>query len=262
MSKKEFNRKMSKKAQLTIFVILALAIVIVLIIIFFPQIKKGFIGVTPEVDFKTCIENSVLPTLNQTLLRGGTLNPELYFVYENETLDYLCYTQEWYRPCVMQKPFLKREVENQLKIATQAKTSKCLSDLEQNLRNQGYNVKILGNKSLNIVIEPKRARVVINSKLQLEKDGTTSEYGEAYLNTNIKTEAYDLITLASSIQNFEARFGDTDTEVFMGFYPKIKIEKYKQEDGTKVFVLTHRDSKDKLQFATRSVAWPPGYALE
>jgi hypothetical protein len=47
----------------------------------------------------------------------------------------------------------------------------------------------------------------------------------------------------------------------MAFYPDVKVEKKKQSDGTKVYIITDRNTGEKLQFATRSLAWPPGYAL-
>jgi hypothetical protein len=47
----------------------------------------------------------------------------------------------------------------------------------------------------------------------------------------------------------------------MSFYPNLRIEKKKQDDGTKVYILGDRTTGEQLLFATRSLAWPPGYAL-
>ena len=47
----------------------------------------------------------------------------------------------------------------------------------------------------------------------------------------------------------------------MILYPGVKVEKYKQEDGTTVYILTDRNTNDKFQFAVRSLAWPPGYGF-
>jgi len=47
----------------------------------------------------------------------------------------------------------------------------------------------------------------------------------------------------------------------MTYYRDLKVEKKKQTDGSTVYILTKMDSGDKFQFASRSVAWPPGYGI-
>ena len=69
-----------------------------------------------------------------------------------------------------------------------------------------------------------------------------------------------MIMIASSIQNFEAQYGDSVPETYMSLYPDIKVQKLKQEDGTKIYIITDRKTNERLVFATRSVAWPPGFA--
>jgi hypothetical protein len=252
----------SKRGQLTIFVILAIMIVAVLIIAFYPQIKKftnPLIGL--EVDAKSCLEKNVKTALEETLLHGGSLNPALYFNYNNISLNYLCYTGEWYKTCIMQQPLLKQEIEKQINIQAQAKLVACINEVENKLEARGYNVKITGTKKVGISLEPKKIVLTPDVEMIVEKGDTKQIYNANSFKTEIGSAAYDLVMLASSIQNFEARYGDTTPEVFMGFYPDIKVEKKKQSDGTKVYIITSRTSLEKLQFATRSLAWPPGYAL-
>ncbi|KHO51779.1 MAG: hypothetical protein QT05_C0032G0006 [archaeon GW2011_AR13] len=44
-------------------------------------------------------------------------------------------------------------------------------------------------------------------------------------------------------------------------YHDLKVEKKVHSEGTTVYVLTDRDNLNKFQFASRSVAWPPGYGF-
>ena len=44
----------------------------------------------------------------------------------------------------------------------------------------------------------------------------------------------------------------------MNYYHDLKVEKNKQTDGSTIYILTERDTENKFQFASRSVAWPPG----
>jgi hypothetical protein len=48
----------------------------------------------------------------------------------------------------------------------------------------------------------------------------------------------------------------------MNYYHDLKVEKKKQLDGTNIYILTDRNNENKFQFASRSVAWPPGYGAE
>jgi len=47
----------------------------------------------------------------------------------------------------------------------------------------------------------------------------------------------------------------------MFLYPNLKVQKLKQGDGTKVYIIEDRNTKEKLQFATRSLVWPPGWGF-
>ena len=73
--------------------------------------------------------------------------------------------------------------------------------------------------------------------------------------------SYDIIMIASAIQDFEAEYGDSNPETYMALYPNIRIEKLKQSDGTKVYIISDRNTLEKMQFATRSLAWPPGVTI-
>jgi len=254
-----------KKGQVTIFIILGIILVVILIILLNPNIRKNipfFSTLTPEeMISKECLAKNIMPIINETMLRGGNLNPELYFRYDNLSINYLCYTSQWYRTCVMQIPLLKQEIESQIESASQDKVDKCLQDLEKKLKAKGYDIKVNGTKKLDVNIRPKEIVLSLDLSMTTEKGEETRTYDNNNFRYKLKSQAYDMIMIASSIQNFEARFGDSITETYMGYYPNIKLEKLKQADGTKIYIITERNTGEKMQFATRSLAWPPGYAL-
>jgi len=256
------KRMKNKGGQVTIFVILAILIVAVLVIIFLPNIRKLVTPATaPEIITQNCLGKNIKVVLNETLMHGGVLKPELYFLYKNVTLDYLCYTGEWYKTCIMQKPLLKQEIENQVTQSIQASVQKCISDAEQTLVNRGYDVKTTGTKKVSLELQPEKAVVSVDVSMTIKKDDLSQTYPSSNFRTSFTTGAYDMIMIASSIQNFEARYGDSTPETYMAIYPNIKVQKLKQSDGTKVYIITNRESGEVLQFATRSLAWPPGYAI-
>lgn len=257
------KKRQGKSAQLTVFVIIAILIIALLAFVFYRPIKEFFIPPTvSDLIPRTCLEKAVKEGVNLAMLHGGRINPELYFRYNNETLDYLCYTGEWYKTCVMQNPMLKQSIEKEAVAYSKVKLANCLTQMEEDFANKGYELKIEGSKNPTITLEPKKIVVGFDMTAEIQKGEEPKRIlDKEMFSSNFNSNAYDIVMIASSIQNFEARYGDSIIDTYMAFYPNIKVEKYKQSDGTKVYIITDRDTKEKLQFATRSLAWPPGYAF-
>jgi hypothetical protein len=194
-------------------------------------------------------------------MRGGSSNPQLYYLYENQTVNYLCYTAEWYKTCTMQTPFLKQSIESEVQRNASAEIEKCMLRMEENLRNKGYTVTVIGEETPMISLVPGKVLVSFNMSINLEKDDVKTTINPSRFQTEINSNSYDMIMIAASIQNFEARYGDSTPEDYMSFYPNLRVEKKKQSDGTKIYIISDRDTQERLLFATRSQAWPPGYEL-
>ena len=45
---------------------------------------------------------------------------------------------------------------------------------------------------------------------------------------------------------------------YMQLYRGIRVEKLEQTDGTKIYILTNKETEDVFQFASRSLVFPPG----
>lgn len=258
-------KKRDKKGQVTIFVILAIMIILLIVLFLSPVGKKwipSLLTFDPSREIsQQCLEKNVKPIFEKALLKGGNLNPELYFVYNNESIDYVCYTSEWYKTCIMQKPFLKQAIELEVQAATQNKIDQCILDMQKKLESKGYEVTLQGTKKFDINIQPEKVLLTLDLKVITKKNEETKTFDNNDFIFSIDSNSYDMIMIASSIQNFEARYGDSVPETYMGYYPNIKVEKLKQDDGTKVYIITERNTQEKMQFATRSLAWPPGYAI-
>jgi len=251
--------KRGKKAQLTIFIIIAIVIVGVLLIVFLPRIRTFLVPSPPEVEIKNCLQQEVPTILNISMSRGGSLDPEFFYGYNGEKVEYLCYTSKWYDKCTMQKPLLKQAIEAEVEFNINQEVKACLQNAQDNLESRGYEVEIVGDINVNLDIVPDNVLVSLDNEIIITK----GETGEKTIiqNANFRSEAYKLIMIASSILNWEARYGDSAPETYMGFYPDVKVEKKKQSEGTTIYIITHRETGEVLRFASRSVAWPPGYAL-
>lgn len=251
----------NKKGQLTLFVILALVVVGlgVAIYMFFPQLQTtlGIGARTPTEFIQLCLEDEIENNIKELSIHGGNLNPEHYFLYNGDKIEYLCYTEKDYVPCIIQKPFLMQNIEKELENSIKDVSRQCFEKLKESYEGQGYTTN-LNFGEMSIRLFPGRVVANFNHTLTLSKEDS-ERYSEfsMVLNNNL----YELTSIAISILNFEATYGDSETTLYMNFYHDLKVEKKKQYDGTTIYILTNRDTGKKFQFASRSVAWPSGYGI-
>ena len=254
----EKMRSRSKRAQVTIFVIIALVVVAlaVLVYMFYPKIKAmfGFETENPYSFIQTCLEEDLKQSVETLSLRGGSIRPEHYIVYNSDNIEYLCYTNEYYKTCVMQQPMLKNHIEQEIQTEIKGKVAECFIELENKYKGN-YEV-VLKKGGTSVELLPKRVVVSFNHTLTLTK-GESNKYDKfkVVLDNNL----YELTSIANSILNWEARYGDAETTTYMEYYRDLKVEKKTQIEGSTIYILTDRNTGYKFQFATRSIAWPPGY---
>lgn len=249
------NKKINKKAQLTIFIILAIVIVAILLILLYPRLKVFVAGPVAPDYIKSCTEEATEEALEKITVQGGSLDPENYILYKGNKVDYVCYTDENYQRCIMQKPFLKQDIEAEISRYVEPKVKSCFSSLKQQLEKRGGSVS-LGEVNIQTAIVPNSIIVTINAPLTVTKESTASF---EKFRVDVSSQLYDLVMISSSIVNYEARYGVSDSLTYMLYYPDIKVEPKKQSDGSTIYTLTDKPTGEKFVFASRSIAWPPGY---
>jgi hypothetical protein len=226
--------------------------------LYYPQIgdfvRGGFQN--PSERFEECIQEDLGEITERVSLKGGNADPELFYPYYGEKLSYLCYINEYYKPCVVQEPMLKTHLEKEIKNELNEEIQICKQDLRDYYVDRGFRLN-LQESNISINLLPERIVLNINGDITLSKEDTTQNFEEG-IEVSKKTKLYELISMAKSIIAWESTYGDSETTTFMNYYHDIKVEKKKQTDGTTVYILTNRDTQDKFQFASRSVAWPPG----
>jgi len=252
-------KRSDKRGQVTIFIIIGIVIVALafLMYLYYPKIKSSLgIGLeSPSAFIQECFEEEIADNLEILSLQGGSLNPQHYFIYNNQKLEYLCYTEENYKTCVMQQPMLKNHIESEIKESIRESVKSCFNSLVENYKSKGYGVEFK-EKDYEIELLPKRVVATFNSSLVLTKESTEKyDLFSVVLNNNL----YELVSVANSILNWETRYGDAETTNYMTYYHDLKVEKKKQSDGSTIYILTDRNNGNKFQFASRSVAWPAGY---
>jgi hypothetical protein len=250
--------KKRKKGQATVFIILALVIVaiIALIYFFFPQIKSTIAGTTqnPNQYMQDCLEKDLSQTVELISLQGGSVNPENYVLYESNKIDHLCFTNEYYKQCVVQIPLLKEHIEKEIEKTIKQKAIQCEDALVESYKSKGYSVN-LKNKTFITEVIPDRIVVSFSGLTLTGKDSKRYDSIRVVLNNNL----YELLSITNSIIRWEASYGSAETTLYMNYFQNIKVEKKKQSSGSTVYILTERDTENKFQFASRSIVLPPGF---
>lgn len=254
---KLLNVPNSKRSQITIFIILALVIVAVLILIFLgrDRLPNVFVEEAPIDQIKSCVKNAAVNASAILRVQGGSINPTNYYSYQGYKVDYLCYTEENYKACVNQKPLLRQTIEEEFINYLIPKVNKCIEDVKTSLENKGYEVSSK-KPAIGVSIVPEDISVSLKDINLVIKKTNVETYKT--IKIDLDSKLYDFIMITSSIVNWEARYGDSESMNYMVYYPDLKVEKKKQSEGTTIYILTNRDSKENFIFATKSYTVPPG----
>jgi hypothetical protein len=254
----DFDR--NKRGQVTIFIIIAILIIgaVALFYVLIPktQTGAGFDVNNPSGFIQNCLESKIEDSVKLLSNQGGSINPEFYFNYNEEKIEYLCYTNENYKLCVVQQPLLKPHIESEIKKGISAEVTSCFNNLKSNYESKGYTAQLEIGKT-KVELLPKRVITTFENYTFTATKGETKRYNS--FNVILDNNLYELISIANSIIEYETTYGNADPRIYMMYYPDLKVEKNLRDDGTRIYVLTDRNTGNKFQFASRSVAIPPGY---
>ncbi len=244
----------SKRGQVTIFIIIALLIVagIALILTLSPGVRETFGGEpeNPRQYIQNCLEDRINEDLELISIHGGTIDePKDYFLYEENKLQYLCYTNKTYETCVVEVPFIANSIEKELEEDLESEVRTCFNSLETEYE-KNYDVT-LKRGDFRVELLPKKVVLRMEHEVILRKGDETQTHEDfsIFVNNNI----YELSRIASSIIDWEEAYGDADPIAYMALYPDLKVEKHLQNDGTAIYLIEDKNTGDKFQFASRSM---------
>ena len=262
---------MEKRGQITIFVIAAVLIVAIVGLFFLFRtglLENLGVGGTSQGNvnafLSSCIEDKTREGIKEISLRGGTLNPTLYtsFLFVSEgiqrNISYLCYTQNNFRPCTVQKPTLFIDVQQEIKDYIEEDLETCFSEMLSNFRDDGFEVNPSSTLD-DFEIDLSLKKVILNtdSKVILEKSGetTTQENFEVI----IPSRLYELLGIAQEVINQEAQFCYFEDTGFEITYPEFSVDKQILASGDFIYTLENKNTEEIFRFAVRSCSIPPGF---
>lgn len=247
--------KRGRKGQVTLFIIIGIVLVTGILIIDFLRKPSLPSAITPErVTVETCIKNSVENALKIMLPQGGYINPELYYMFKNQKIAFLCYHQGFYKPCINQEPLYIEHLEQEIKDYIEPRVKNCFEAMEQDYRDRGYGVETIPLK-LGINIELNKVRVLINKTITISKGEETQTFSNFDL--SIPSKLYNLAHVAIEIVDQEARFCSFEYLGYMLVHPEYEITKNTIGTEVSIYEIKEKKSGQKLNLAVRSCAFPP-----
>ncbi len=253
---------MGKRGQVTIYIIIAILVVaaIALVYLFYPKITSVVSGdFSPGNFIEDRLEEPVQTNKETLSVQGGYNEPEGFIMYNNNKIEYLCYTSEYYKPCHVQQPMIKQNFEKELAKLLQPDAELAINELKMQYERRGYSVVGGDNVKTSVEIVPNKIKVKIDSPLTVTLKDTTQTFDD--FEVEYDSQMYFLLMTATSITDYESTYGNTDTSLYIRYYPNLLIEKNKLEDGSTIYSVEDVTTKERFTFASRSLAWPAGLGL-
>lgn len=249
-----------KRGQIAIFVVIALVVVFAILMFFF--LRRG-IKIDVEAEFnpqsfvRSCSRDAVQQALEIVMTQGGSVEPSNYKLYDGNKVEYLCYTNRYYEPCINQQPLYIKHVEDEISSFIKPKIDECFFALEQELTRRKYSFEQKGQE-LAVILEEGSIIVDIDREVSYGKESIDKVSDFRYQFTS---HIYELAKIAREIGNQEALFCNFNTASYSTTYPDFDIEKKNigfREDASSIYVIRDKRTQEVLLIAIRSCEIPPG----
>lgn len=252
---------MKKKAQVTIFIILAIVLVIAIALFFLLRNTKVIeifepSITTPEMYIEKCVKDNVKQALSIILPQGGYISPELYREYKGTKIAYLCYNKNFYEPCINQNPLYLENIQNEIENYISPKIEDCFYSLKQDYERKNYNVQeSLGLYKISLF--PGQIVVDIDKQFNINKNEEKRNYDK--FRVRMSSSAYDLASIAGEIVNQEVKFCYFEYLGYSLLYPKFIIDKTELNGEAKIYTITDKTNNEKMNLAVKSCSIPGGF---
>ena len=198
-------KKGEKGGQDPIFIIIAILILALAILsyLYYPKIFSNISPETtsPSLYIQECMQKKIQDTVENLSLQGGSINPPFYYTYYNgegvNKIEYLCYINQYYRPCVVQRPMLLEHIKSEILKEIKNSTITCFNSMNKSYVNKGYETNMTpGDTTVEILSE----KIVTTFAYELDlTKGETAKYKNFRI--VLERDLYVLIGLTISIMS-------------------------------------------------------------
>jgi len=250
-----------KKAQVTIFVILALILIVGIVLIFLLRQAPKTDVVSeddPQAFIQSCTRKVIEEVLEIIMINAGNLESKGTMKYQGKNVSYLCYNKNYYGGCINQNPLLIGHIEDEITEYIKPRISNCFQVLEETLEPR-YEVQMEENWDLKTKLTPQGVEVEIKRDFKMQRGDNVQSFN--LFKINILHPIYRLAEIAMEIVNQEARYCNFDILGFMIIYPQYDITKFRTGDSNTIYSIKESATEREfgLTFGVRSCAIPAGF---
>lgn len=194
---------MNKRAQLTVFVILALVLILGIAIFFIvknsklnPTISPGE---NPQGYMEDCVKKALIDVEGKLIDNNGFLNLQnSYINFNNSKVPYYCFAATELTLCTAKHPAISNEIVKQIYTQIKPKIEKCFSDVKDQFNDYDYK-----EGALNITIEimPKTIQAKVSKDISYNKNEQRINLQK--FDNSIGSPLFDFILLGNEIVNQE-----------------------------------------------------------
>lgn len=203
----------------------------------------------------SCARTATREIVEQQLPRGGLVTGTPSFPYKNVSRLYLCYHRGYFEPCRMQHPFLLEETRQEMLAFITPRIRECFDQLKTTQEARGKEMS-MQELVVNVSIVPETIVLQIERAVVVRSKGQTQQFHD--FSTTLRSPLFDVLDIAREISNQEAQYCYFEYAGYSILYPRFQIDKTTLGEGTKVYTITERASKNQFVFGTRGCAIPPG----
>lgn len=250
----------NKKAQLTIFIIMALIVVVVIAIIFaiynLGILKLGLLE-NPEDYISDCAHDALEEIEERVLETNGYPNTNLtnMMIYRGEKVPYLCKVSEFNAPCIIQEPVFDAKIKKEMIEYITPRINECFEELIKDYERAGYEIST-NDTEININFESEEIVAIISKDLVLRKEDEIRAYNK--FQGKLNSPLYRIIDTIKYIVNFESALCQFSYINWMRANPDIKLTLFRASDQTKIYTIEDRTSEKSMKIAIKTCLIPAG----
>ena len=221
---------------------------------------------TPEENIQAGLQDCLKDKINEGIKliasQGGFIENPLNrtFKFDDESkssdISFLCYTDAYYQPCVVQESMIIQKSENELKKYIESDVRICFNEQTKKLQSSGYTVDANYGEGFDVEISPGKAKILMTGIIRLTQNGQSKTYDK--LTFSQETKLYDLAFVAQQILSQEAEFCNFMVVGYQLTYPDNYIRKFRTSDGVAIYRIENKDSGEIFKLATKGCLSRPG----
>lgn len=247
----------NEKAQLTIFVIIAMLIVVAILMIFL-LVKGSLVNLKNAEDVRAsaddCISKTVKDAEELIIAHGGyVVSANQTIRYDNEDIAYLCYTSNNNELCTNIEPMLIEKMQQEIHNYIQPSVESCFNNIKQRLGNNAYQESAT---EFAVEIIPENIKVIISKNISFVVDNEIKSI-ETFDST-LKSALYYFAKLSNSIINEEVNCDcgnvacNADVIKLNGDYTNFQTSRFVTGENEKVYSIKEFSSDKIFRFGVRN----------